>query len=108
MRTIVNGSGSAKLAVTTTAATGTGTLTVSDGTNTGTTVVTQIAANRRRWFAALGPPEDREPVPPPGPVVPLAETEPGNTEVGFEVLYPLPAYPMFPSVRSRGRTELPR
>ena len=50
---IVDSATLAKVVITTTTATGTHTLTVSDGTNTGTTVVKQIAANRRRWFKKL-------------------------------------------------------
>jgi len=45
---IVNAPGLAKLVVTTSATAGT--LTVSDGTNTGTTVVKSLPSNRRRWF----------------------------------------------------------
>ncbi len=50
---IVQSGGFAKVVITTTTATGSGTLTVSDGTNSGTTIVTQIAANRRKWHPGL-------------------------------------------------------
>jgi len=52
----VNASGSAKISITTTTA-GPGTLTVSDGTNSGTTSVTAVASNKRRWFPGLRPPK---------------------------------------------------
>jgi hypothetical protein len=49
---IVDNSTQAYIAITTTSSS-TGTLTVSDGTNSGTTTVTQIAPTRRRWFPGL-------------------------------------------------------
>ncbi len=50
--TIVDSPTQAFIAVTTTSS-GVGTLTISDGTNSGTTLITPIAPTRRRWFPGL-------------------------------------------------------
>jgi hypothetical protein len=47
------GSATQAYVVVTTTGSATGTLTVSDGTNTGTTVVAQVAPTRRKWFPGM-------------------------------------------------------